>query len=146
MVSTWRIVLAALVIFGAGVLTGAVSSGLATRVAREHRTLNRPPGAGPARTNNVSDRGLSKVRPPGSVRLEQMVRLTKDLGLSVSQQAALDRLAGDTEARLREIWKPVLPEAKAEVDGFSRKLQEILTQEQRSRLAQAIEKRVPPKS
>ena len=75
-----------------------------------------------------------------------MVRLTKDLGLSVSQQAALDRLAGDTEARLREIWKPVLPEAKAEVDGFSRKLQEILTQEQRSRLAQAIEKRVPPKS
>ena len=78
--------------------------------------------------------------------MEQMVRWAKELGLSADQQAALDRLAGDSESRLRELWKPVLPEAKAEVDAFSRKLQEILTPEQRARLAQAMEKRSPPKS
>jgi hypothetical protein len=52
--------------------------------------------------------------------MEQMVRWAKELGLSAEQQSALDRLAGDSESRLRELWKPVLPEAKAEVDAFSR--------------------------
>jgi len=78
--------------------------------------------------------------------MEQMVRLAKELGLSADQQAALDRLAGESESRLRELWKPVVPEARAEVDAFNRKLQEILTPEQRARLAQAIEKRIPAKS
>jgi len=39
----------------------------------------------------------------------------------------------------------VLPGAKAEVDEFDRKLQEILTPEQRVRLAQMLQKRNPPR-
>jgi hypothetical protein len=144
MVSHWRIVVPALVIFGAGVLTGAVGAGLASRFARERRVVARPQTNGTPAAPNL-DRALPKVRNPGAFRLEQLSRLARELKLAPGQQSSLEELVGATEARLAELWKPVLPGAKAEVDEFDRKLQEILTPEQRVRLAQMLQKRNPPR-
>jgi hypothetical protein len=143
-VSHWRIVVAALVIFGAGVLTGAVGTGLASRVARERRVVARPQTNGTPAGLNL-ERALPKVRNPGAFRLEQLSRLARELNLTPEQLSSLEVLVGSTESRLRDIWKPVLPGAKSEVDDFDRRLQEILSPEQRARMAQMLQKRSPPR-
>lgn len=144
MVNQWRIVVAALVIFGAGALTGAVGTGLASRIARERRVVARPQTNGTTAALNL-DRALPKLRNPGAFRLEQLSRLARELNLTQEQLSSLEVLVGSTEAQLREIWKPVLPGAKSEVDDFDRKLQEILSPEQRARLAQMLQKRNAPR-
>jgi hypothetical protein len=131
-----KILTAALVIFGAGVLTGGVTVGVANRAARGGRpavakVLEPQPGmtSGP-----VLDRVLPNIRPPGAARLDQSERIARELDLSPDQSAELKRILAASRARLVKVWKPLLPEAQAEVDDFQRKLREILSPEQREKL------------
>lgn len=131
-----KILTAALVIFGAGVLTGGVTVGVANRAARGGRpALTRtmePPSA--ATSGIVVDRVLPNIRPPGAARLDQAERISRELDLSPEQTTELKRLLAASRARLVQVWRPLLPEAQAEVDEFQRKLRAILTPEQRERL------------
>lgn len=134
--SITKILSAALVIFGAGVLTGGVTVGVSNRAARNGRPLlSRPPEAQPAMAGGpVVDKVLPNVRPPGAARLDQSERIARELNLSPEQTAELQRILAASRARLVQVWRPLLPNAQAEVDDFQRKLREILSPEQREKL------------
>ena len=127
---------AALVIFGAGVLTGGVTVGVASRASKGGRPalakVAEPPPA--PTTGPLVDRVLPNIRPPGAARLDQSERIARELDLTPDQAAEVKRILAASRARLVKVWRPLLPEAQAEVDDFQLKLRGLLTPEQREKL------------
>lgn len=143
MVNTWKIVSAALAIFATGVLTGALSVGVAGSVAKRKAPDRKPRAevALPALPAAVATAGAEGARrdlpplnlqPPGAARMEVLRRIDRDLKLTPTQHERLGQLIDGTEKRLREIWEPVAPEAQTAVRELRRRIKdEVLTPEQR---------------
>lgn len=155
---TARIVLAALVIFAAGVITGGVGAGLAGRVLRQRSTpapasMSLPAGPVAAPTNN--SRGLdpanshgtnpaappSVARPPGNAQIEAMARWTRELNLEAAQRERIDAILQRAAAHLRDLWAPVAPQARGEIEGARREIEDILTLDQRRQWNEARRRR-----
>lgn len=155
---TARIVLAALVIFAAGVITGGVGAGLAGRLLRQRSTtlpasMNLPAGTGAASTANP--RGLDPAnshgtnpaalpavaKPPGNAQIEAMARWTRELNLEAAQRERIDAILQRATARLRDLWAPVAPQARGEIEGARREIEGILTLDQRRQWNEARRRR-----
>lgn len=143
----FRIVVAALVIFAAGVLCGGVmvvlvgrnlSAGPAPEPVRPS-SASRPPGA----SNGPS---AALARPPGNAQIEAMGRWTQDLNLEPGQRERIDAILKRATERLRELWAPVAPRARGEIDATRREIEEILTPEQRRQWNEARRRRATPKA
>lgn len=143
MVNTWKIVSAALAIFATGVLTGALSVGVAGSVAKRKAPERKARAeiVQPALPATVGMAGAEGVRrdlpslslqPPGAARMEVLRRIDRDLKLTPAQHERLGQLIDATEKQLREIWEPVAPEAQNAVRELRRRIKdEVLTAEQR---------------
>lgn len=156
-----RIVLAALVIFAAGVLTGGAGVGLAGRLRRDRS----PGGVGSGSSSStVPDRGApmpavsplptqgrsnglsaSLARPPGRAQIEAMARWSRELELEASQRQRIDAILERAGVRLRDLWEPVAPQARAEIDAARRQLEQTLTPEQRQRWNEVRRRRASPR-
>ena len=155
-----RIVLAALVIFAAGVLTGGAGVGLAGRLRRDRS----PGGVGVGSSSAVPDRvapmpavspvptqgrsnGLSAslARPPGRAQIEAMARWSRELELEASQRQRIDAILERAGVRLRDLWEPVAPQARAEIDAARRQLEQTLTPEQLQRWNEVRRRRASPR-
>lgn len=140
-----RIVLAALVIFAAGVLTGGGGVGLTSRLRRDRApggggsgalpgmvppmpAASMPPVQGPS--NGLAG---SLVRPPGRAQIEAMARWSRELELEPSQRQRIDAILERAGVRLRDLWEPVAPQARGEIDAARRQIEQTLTPEQRRR-------------
>lgn len=156
-----RIVLAALVIFAAGVLTGGAGVGLAGRLRRDrspggvgsgsssstvpHRGAPMPavsPLPTQGRSNGLS---ASLARPPGRAQIEAMARWSRELELEASQRQRIDAILERAGVRLRDLWEPVAPQARAEIDAARRQLEQTLTPEQRQRWNEVRRRRASPR-
>lgn len=148
MVSIWKIITASLLIFAAGVMTGALSVGIAGSASKRKASDRRVrtevvqavvpvlPSAPQATvlTSDLTPPNL--VTPglpsPGSARLELFRRMDRAMALNPGQRERIGQLVDDTEKRLRELWSPVAPEAQRVVRELRRQIQEeVLTPEQR---------------
>jgi Spy/CpxP family protein refolding chaperone len=127
-VNTWKAILAAMVIFGAGLVTGAVWI---------HVADNPRPGANPPPRNNSGT-------PRQSLPLEQlrkvelMMRVQKDLNLSPEQREHIEKIIGDGQDRIRDLWDQVAPEIYDEFEDVKQKLCAELTPEQNKRFAELM--------
>ena len=99
MVIRWQAIVAALVLFFAGALSGVMGQRLwrawhPPDAAAEpvRRGEPRPPGAGP--------------------RLGFLQRISKDLNLSPEQAEQISAIIEASQKRMREIWKPVVAKAR----------------------------------
>jgi len=81
--NSWKVILATVVIFGAGVLTGGL---LVNCVVHEHR-----PSSGP--------------RSPETWRKDFVGHLDKALKLTPEQHAAISKIVAEGQERNREIWR-----------------------------------------
>ena len=120
--NTTRIVLAALVIFAAGVLTGGVGTGLAGRILRERPRREAVP---------------APVMIPGNARLEAMVRWTRELDLESSQRERIEIILKGAQVRLRDLWAPVAPRARGEIEAVRLEIEGLLSPIQRQRWDEA---------
>lgn len=147
MVGTWKIVAAALLIFAAGVLTGGLSTGAAIRTSRQRparpahtaaATTNPPAGAAsPAKGSTNRAWG-----PPAVVqRIEAFRRGLAQLDLDPAQRARVDRLAAESNERIRAMWSPVAPRLQQEVRDLRKQIAAELTAEQRERFDALLERR-----
>lgn len=154
-----RIVLAALVIFAAGVLTGGAGVGLAGRLRRDRSPggvgsgssvvpgmVAAMPAVSPVPTQGRSN-GLSAslARPPGRAQIEAMARWSRELELEASQRQRIDAILERAGVRLRDLWQPVAPQARAEIDAARRQLEQTLTPEQRQRWNEVRRRRASPR-
>ncbi len=119
--NNWKVILATMVIFGTGVVTG----GLLVRHVdhgRDHRPL----------------RGGSVARPgqpasPGVMRLEFLRRMERDLDLTPEQREPIDKVLKEGQDRMRKISETVEPRRREEVKRTIEEFRAVLTPEQQKR-------------
>lgn len=121
--NTWKVILATIVIFGTGVVTGGL---LVRQVGQAHPVRVRP--------------GLALERerhptPPsaGGLRIEFLRRAQRELDLTVEQREKVDKLLKESQERTRKIMEPVTPQLRREVEETRVQFLRALTEDQRAR-------------
>ena len=120
-VNAWKIILATMVIFGTGVVTGGLLVQHADR-ARLPRASRAAPLVRPAQPNS-----------PGTMRLEFLRRMQRELALTPEQQKQVDTLIKESQERTKRIMEPVSPGLRKEVQRARDEFRDLLTPEQRKR-------------
>jgi Spy/CpxP family protein refolding chaperone len=123
MVSPWKVVLATLVIFVAGLVTGAVG------VHRLVKTNRPPPRAEPMH--------------PWMLRDGFRAELDRRLQLTPEQSESIERIMREGQERVREISSLVTPEIQAELKAVRAEIRDVLTPEQRREFEEIIRTRRP---
>ncbi len=117
--NTWRVILATMVIFGTGVVTG----GLLVRHSERTREPRPPHLQGAARP----------ATPAGAMRLEFLRRAQRELELTQEQRDRLDKVIKESQDRSRAIMEPVTPALKREFEQTREEFLSVLTPAQRVR-------------
>ena len=117
----WKVILPTLAIFVAGVVTGALL------VVYSGRSFVTRPG------RSVVNKGSSQVSTPGTMRLDFLRRVQRDLELTQEQHEKIDRILKESQERMRKIEEPVTPAIREEMRRTREELRDVLTPEQRLR-------------
>jgi len=125
-VNTWKVILATIVIFGAGVVTG----GLAVRHSQQTKT-------------EAPHRNLASGRPAysaGGVRLEFLRRAQRELDLDRQQRERIDKILKESQERTQDIMEPVAADLREEVERTKAEFLKVLSPEQQRRFDELIKK------
>jgi Spy/CpxP family protein refolding chaperone len=114
-VKIWKVILATLVIFGAGIVVGGL---LGQRTA--------PVNAPSARAFNPQNQN------PGQFRLQQLLRrLERELALTAEQDQHIKKIIATSQERTKEMMKPVTLEVGHETTRVCDAIRDELTPEQK---------------
>lgn len=121
--NTWKAIIAALVIFGAGLVTG----GIWTRMAVADSSKN-PVVAATQRstTPRAQPLSLEHLR-----KMDLMMRVQKDLNLTPEQHERIEKVISDGQEHVRDLWSQVEPDIHDELQAVKDKLASELTPEQK---------------
>lgn len=123
----WKVVGAAVVIFGAGVISGTVATRLYQNYTKPPLPL-RPPGGPP---------------PPWvGQRMDFLRHMEEALGLTAAQRDRIDQLIKESQQRTRELWEDFSPKLKAEMERLKAAVDAELTPEQRARAEELHKQRM----
>jgi Spy/CpxP family protein refolding chaperone len=153
-VNTWKVVCATLVIFVAGIVTGATLVRFA-QGPRQWRVQQRPgvehqaqPGFGHPRTPNLpNDPRLPNAANSGGGLLsrEFIQVLERQLRLTPEQRQQVDKIMVEGQERVRELRSRIDPELRKELQQTREQIRAVLTPEQREQFEQMM-KRAPRRS
>ncbi len=119
----WKVILAVLLIFGAGVVTGGML--VRTRVVTARPAMAMPGGPpGP---------GLW-----GQPRQQFVLRLNRQLDLTAGQTAEVDRILRGSHERMSRLWDPIAPQAREETRKVRDQIQSLLTPDQKTKFNRAF--------
>jgi hypothetical protein len=117
-VNFWKIILATVVIFGAGVMTGGL---LVNYVDHAHQGNHHPSD------NHDSDLPM----PHGEMLGKQFLSQLDDvLHLTPDQHKAIEKIIADGQEHNRELWKLVSPQFRAVMQDVHQKIHEQLNPDQ----------------
>jgi len=143
--NSWKIILAIVVIFSAGVLTGGL---LVNYVEQPHpNDIQRPPGEWnrhPQANNRDHDQpdpqDLPKPRPPEMLSKQFVQQLDKTLHFTPEQRAAIAKIVADGQERNREIWTNVAPQFHKVLQDVRQQIREQLMPEQRKQFEELLKR------
>jgi Spy/CpxP family protein refolding chaperone len=127
-VKIWKVVIAVMLIFGAGVVTGGLL--VRTRVT---------PRIAPAAPVTMGMPSQSAPISPARQAFVQKVR--RELNLSPEQSTQVDEIMRDSRKRMTKIYEPVMPEAREETRRVRQEIQAILTPEQKKKFNEVFKHR-----
>lgn len=113
----WKLILATLVIFGAGVLSGTLGNQLYLQKKQAPKSGFGPGGPGPERFDFIR-------------------RWSDRLDLTTEQRDKIDRLVRESQERVRTLWDPVGPKIQEEMRAVRTQIEAVLTPEQRTKFAE----------
>jgi Spy/CpxP family protein refolding chaperone len=119
-VNTWKPLLAALVIFGAGVITG----GFTVNLRRQ------PPAPRWTATGQEPTRPWLNARLAGQ-QGELFRRMERQLDLTAEQRQRIEAIVKESQGRIRALAEDLAPRTREELRRMREKLREELTPEQR---------------
>ena len=129
--NAWRVIVATMVIFAAGVLTGGLVVKFSERIRVPHpnrqNNPNRPPAPGNA----------------GGSKLEFLKRAERELDLSTQQKDQIDKILIASQERTRKIMEPVSPRIREEIQRTREEFKTVLTDEQRKRFEDLLKQQRP---
>ncbi|MBI5802976.1 MAG: hypothetical protein HZA92_19920 [Verrucomicrobia bacterium] len=108
----WKFILATVLIYGTGVVTGAL---VTTLVERPHRAAVKP----------AQQLNYNQIQ-----RAEFLGRLQKQLDLTTEQHDRIGHILRDSNQRTKPYWDPVAAKMKDEVRAVTEKIRAELTPEQ----------------
>ena len=154
--NAWKVILATLVIFITGVVTGGVLVSYADRASRMNRAPRpraegRPPGNNPnlpvmaAPRDPQSPRlpNLIQNRMPRGLSLEFLQKLDAEVHLTPGQHERIEQIITDGQQRNKEIWERITPELRREMAETQRRIRDILTPEQHARFEELMKQSRP---
>lgn len=133
--NTWKAILAALVIFGAGFVTGNVLS----RISDVSKTAPVAAASAHNPTHSQQTLPLEQLR-----KVELMGRVQKDLDLTPDQRARIEKIIGDGQDHIRDLWNQVAPDIRDEYDDVKKKLCDVLTPQQKKRFDELMRQQLHP--
>jgi hypothetical protein len=121
-VNTWKVILATMLIFGTGVVTG----GLLVRHAGGIH--NRRPQPHPIPTMRPTPAAT-----PGVLRIEFLRRLERELDLTQDQREPVDRILKEGQERMKKLMEGIEPRRREEYKQTIEEFRRVLTPAQRAR-------------
>jgi hypothetical protein len=128
-VKAWRAIVAALVIFAAGVVTG----GLTVRL--KPIEVSSPPAS-------INTNTPGPLRPRGDL----LERMQRQLYLTPVQRERIEVILRDNHDRMKQLWDSIAPQAQAEHRRAHDLIRAELTPEQRARFEELVKLRGPNRS
>jgi Spy/CpxP family protein refolding chaperone len=125
-VNNWKVILATMVIFGTGVVTG----GLLVRQAdhgRDHRSQHAGAGI-----------HLAQAGPAGVMRIEFLRRMERELELTPAQREPIDLILKNGQERMKKLMETVEPGRREEFKKTVEEFRAVLTPEQRTRFDELV--------
>jgi len=153
-VSPWKPILAALVIFATGVITGGLLVSHADHVSQKGRRpapreLSRPAAnPGPA-ANNPRDPQARPLPAPLQNRVPRVIseefirKLDTEMELTSGQRTRVREIIAEGQARNKESWDRIAPELRREMVETQKRIREILTPEQRAKFEELMKQSRP---
>lgn len=146
---TWNVILATLVIFTAGIATGALLVIITERAQNHpHRLAALLPGHSQTSTNAprepahlVLPFGISARR--GTPK-EFLDRLDTELKLTPDQHAQIEKILDDGQQQAAQLWQTIAPQIREGMKSTREKIRDTLTSDQRVRFEELMRSR-PPK-
>lgn len=128
--NSWKVILATMVIFGAGVITGGLlvkntASPVQIRPPRTAARTNQPP-----------------IMPGQIQRMDFLLRAGNELNLTPQQHERIEKIIREGQERSRKLWEGVAPEIRKELQSVHEQIRNELTPEQRRRF-EVLLKNVP---
>jgi hypothetical protein len=125
-VNTWKVILATMVIFGTGVVTG----GLVVRHAvhgRDRRLQHPASAVHPA-----------QLAPAGVMRIEFLRRIEQELALTPEQHESIDKVLKEGQERMKKLMETVEPRRREEFKKTVEEVRAVLTLEQGKRFDELV--------
>jgi Spy/CpxP family protein refolding chaperone len=126
-VNTWKVILATMVIFGAGVVTGSL---VVWQTAVKH----------PAKQQHGNAVNRSIPTAPGLTRVEFLRRAERELDLTPEQRTQAEKVIADSQDRTKKIMEPVAPKIREQLNQTKEQFRALLTPEQKSRFDEMLKK------
>ena len=149
--NAWKIVLATLVIFVTGIITGASLVRFAqNRGGRmnqrpqpemvQHNNSGRPEN--PNRRNDP-EFGNQPSQQPGPLNRQFVLGLDRQLKLTREQRDKVEKLMVEGQERIRQMRSNLEPEMRKEMQSVNEQIKTILTAEQREQFERIMKQRFP---
>ena len=147
--NSWKVIVATIVIFGAGVMTGGL---LVNYVQHSHpRNNHRQPANGEAHppaevhesqshTNNLAN--LPRPRPPEILGDKFVQQLDDALQLTPDQRTSIQKIIADGQERNHSIWTNSSAQMRAVIQDVRHRVREILSADQQKQFEELM-RRVP---
>jgi len=149
-VNTWKVILATLVIFGAGVVTGGLLVGYSNylQLHRQKPVATDTPPPNPSVAIAVHTNQLP-APPPVLLRKDFLNRLNQELKLSPEQREHIEKIISEGQERNRELWQKIEPDVRAALVDAREKIRAELTPEQQTHFEEILkhwhdQRRSPP--
>jgi uncharacterized membrane protein len=127
-VNVWKVILATIVIFGAGVFTGGL---LVNYVNHSHGANRRP--------QNQAPRALEDfVARPEILKTNFVDRLDAALHLTPEQRRTIEKIVAEGQQRNREIWQVVAPQMRGVLQETRQRIRQTLTEEQKQQFEELL--------
>lgn len=133
--NSWKVILATVVIFGAGVVTG----GLLVNYVQHGR---------PELRHNSGDQHREAAHelplPHAEIMNKQFIQQLDDaLHLTPDQRKAIEKILADGQQRNRELWKLVSPQMRMVIQDVNQRIRSKLTPEQQKQFAKLMKQLHP---
>jgi Spy/CpxP family protein refolding chaperone len=126
-VKIWSVVIAVMLIFGAGVVTGGLL--VRTRVV-QHETAPAP----------AAQRSAAPMPNLALGRQMFIQRVRSELDLTPEQSAKVDEIMAESHKRIAKIYEPVTPQAREESRRVRQEILALLTPQQKKKFTQSIKR------
>jgi hypothetical protein len=144
--NSWKVILAAVVIFGAGVLTGGL---LVNYVDHSPLQNLRLPFVGTRLRSQMGGHDQSRPeefprpRSPEILRKEFIERFDNALKLTPAQHDAIQKIIADGQEQNRQIWTNVAPRMRQEMEQVHQRIRAELTPDQQKQFEELLKQFAP---